>query len=145
MSSAVNVSIVDAGEPASDTERLTEVVRATLSFAGRDGLEVAVRITGDREIGAIHDQFLGDPSPTDVMSFDLGDSVDVVVNVEQARREAAVGDHAGQAELALYVVHGLLHVCGFDDHDPIQRRRMRAAEQQVLRRLGIQVRAVDAE
>ena len=44
----------------------------------------------------------------------------------------------GGGELVLYVVHGVLHLCGFDDHDPADRARMRDAEARVLEHLGFE-------
>jgi probable rRNA maturation factor len=58
------------------------------------------------------------------------------VSVERARVEARRRDLSPERELALYVVHGCLHLCGFDDRAPRPRARMRAAERAVLARLG---------
>jgi rRNA maturation RNase YbeY len=74
-----------------------------------------------------------------------GSGVDLVVSVERAHAIAADTGHAPQNELALYVVHGLLHACGFDDLDAAARREMRAAERVVLDRLGLEVATVDRD
>ena len=137
------ITIDDAGPFPSDHALLERAARAARELMGRPDLEVAIRVTADAEIGELHGRFLGDPSPTDVMSFDLDDSADVVVNAEQAAREAAADGHDVAAELALYVVHGVLHVCGHDDHDPVARMAMRAAERRVMAQLGLAYRAVD--
>ncbi|MCB9889141.1 MAG: rRNA maturation RNase YbeY [Planctomycetes bacterium] len=120
-----------------------DAVAAVLAFVGRPELQVSLLLTDDAEIAALHGTFLGDPTPTDVMSFPMDDGIDVVVSVECARREAAARGHAWQAELSLYVVHGILHACGYDDVDECERARMRAAEARVLESLSLHVDDVD--
>jgi probable rRNA maturation factor len=61
----------------------------------------------------------------------------LVVSVECARREARARGNTIRAETALYIAHGLLHACGYDDHDDDDRVRMRDAEREVLARLGM--------
>ena len=98
----------------------------------------------DAEISTLHGEFFGDPTPTDVITFPMDDdAVEIVVSVECARRCAVEYGHAIRAELALYIVHGLLHVCGYDDVETRDRERMREAERAILTRLGMVVRAVD--
>jgi probable rRNA maturation factor len=62
---------------------------------------------------------------------------EVVLSVDTARREAARRGHSPYDELLLYAVHGVLHLLGHDDHDPLRRRRMRAAERRALAALGV--------
>ena len=78
---------------------------------------------------------------TDVMSFDLGDDEngpagELYVSVDRARAVAAERGVSLERELTLYVVHGALHLCGFDDHEESERERMRGAEREVMERLG---------
>ncbi len=85
---------------------------------------------------------MGDPRPTDVLTFDLRDDGDaeaiegeVVVSVETARREAVHRRLPEAAEILRYVIHGTLHLVGYDDATPARRRRMRAREDSVLKEL----------
>jgi probable rRNA maturation factor len=88
----------------------------------------------------MHARHLGDPGPTDVLAFDLGEGAgaagEVFVSVERARAVARELDLPPDRELALYVVHGCLHLCGYDDRRPADRQRMRSLERAVLERLG---------
>jgi len=116
-------------------------VSAALAHGGRPELTLSVVFVSDAELARLHAEHLGDPSPTDVMAFDLGaegggPAGEVYVSVERARAVARERDLAPEAELLLYVVHGCLHLCGHDDHAPRARARMRAAERAVLARLG---------
>lgn len=124
----------------SDAE-VRAAVAAALEHGRRPALSVAIVFVSDPRLAELHGLHLGDPSPTDVMAFDLGasgfgPSGEVYVSVDRARAVARARDLAPDRELALYVVHGCLHLCGFDDHRARDRARMRAAERAVLARLG---------
>ena len=116
-------------------------VRAALLHGGRAGIDVEVALVSDRHLAGIHGRFLGDPAPTDVISFDLGEDGDgpaaeIYVSVDRARAVARERGVEVEGELLLYLVHGALHLCGFDDRTAPQRTRMRAAEAAVLSDLG---------
>lgn len=140
----LHLQLLDRGRPRTKVAFVREVVRAVLAFGERPEMPVSLLLTDDAEIGLLHDQHLGDPSATDVMSFELDGEAEIVVSVETARRVAAERGHEARAEIALYIVHGLLHTLGYDDVRVRDRRRMRSAEQVVLQRLGLRVHAVDA-
>jgi probable rRNA maturation factor len=140
----LHLQLLDRGRPRTKVAFVREVVRAVLAFGERPEMPVSLLLTDDAEIGVLHDQHLGDPSATDVMSFELDGEAEIVVSVETARRVAAERGHEARAEIALYIVHGLLHTLGYDDVRARDRRRMRAAERLVLQRLGLHVHAVDA-
>ncbi len=123
-------------------ERLSEAVEAALRHGGEEGREVSLALVDDPTLAELHGRFLDDPSPTDVMSFALGDDEDegawgeVVVSVDRARAVAAERGVAWEREVVLYAVHGTLHLCGWDDHGSEDRRAMRSAEAAVLGLLG---------
>ncbi len=139
----VRLEVSDRFRPRTDRAFLRRVVAAALKHVRRQDMRVSLLLTDDAELARLHGEFLGDPSPTDVLSFELDDGVEVAVSVERARREAGRRGHTIRAEIALYVVHGILHACGYDDADREQRARMRAAEQTVLAALGCRVAPVD--
>lgn len=121
--------------------QLVAAVEAALEYGGEAGREVSLALVADPTLAELHERFLGDPSPTDVMSFHLGDDAgqwgEVVVSVDRARAEAAERGLPFERELVLYAVHGTLHLCGFDDHEDDDVAAMRAAEAAVLDRLGL--------
>lgn len=126
--------------PLSD-EAVTELVEAALARGGRAGLEVGVVFVGDSALAALHERFLGDPRPTDVLAFDLGPEgggpeAEVYCSVERAQAVARERGVPAERELALYVVHGVLHLCGLDDAEPGERARMRVLEAELLDGLG---------
>jgi probable rRNA maturation factor len=95
--------------------------------------QVVVALVDDATMARLHKQFLGKPGPTDVLSFPHGE---IVVSADTARREAEAREIPPLSELVLYVVHGALHLKGYDDKRPKDKARMRAAERRVLNRLG---------
>ncbi len=123
-----------------DDEAIRSLVEGALSHGGQAGRDVSVALVDDATLAELHGRYLDDPSPTDVMSFPLGDGPgpwgEVVASVECALRTAAERGVAVSGELALYVVHGTLHLCGLEDGTDAQREGMRAAEAAVLTALG---------
>lgn len=120
---------------------LQAALEAAARHGGRADADFDVIFVSDEELTRLHDEYLDDLTPTDVMAFDLGSegggpAGELYVSVDCARRVAAERGVAVQRELALYVVHGCLHLCGFDDHEDGDRARMRAAERELLRELG---------
>ena len=78
----------------------------------------------------LHRQFLGKTGPTDVLTFQHGE---IFISVETARRHARAFGNSLMRELKLYMIHGLLHLHGFDDQTSGEARKMGAAQEKVLR------------
>ena len=91
--------------------------------------EISVLIVSDRKIASLHRQFMNESGPTDVITFQHGE---IFVGVESARRNARRFGNAFERELRLYVVHGLLHLHGFDDRNAANARRMRVVQRKIL-------------
>ncbi|MGK0155095.1 MAG: putative rRNA maturation factor [Neolewinella sp.] len=138
------LEITDRFRPRTERALVERVVAAVRDYVERPDLEVSLLLTDDKEIGELHEQFLDDPSPTDVMSFEMDDGAELVVSVETAQRVANEAGHEVAAEVALYIVHGMLHTVGFDDIEDDDRLRMRDAERAIMLRLQLVVRAVDS-
>lgn len=137
---SVRVRSAHPAPPLSEDDAVA-AVEAALVHGGRSGLAVEVVLVDGTTLAELHSRFLGDPSPTDVMAFDLGDdgpgpAAEVYASVDEALQRAGERGVAPARELALYLVHGALHLCGFDDHEESERARMRAAEATVLAALG---------
>ncbi|MEQ1860928.1 MAG: rRNA maturation RNase YbeY [Chthoniobacteraceae bacterium] len=107
---------------------------AALSDDGRFALralpEVVVAIVSDTAIAKVHVDFMGIEGPTDVITFEHGD---IVVSADTAVAYAKRYRHPIERELALYSIHGLLHLNGFDDLAAAPAARMRRAQNCVLR------------
>jgi probable rRNA maturation factor len=91
----------------------------------------------------LHRQFLGVPGPTDVLTFHHGE---IVISAETARRQARALGNTTEDELRLYILHGLLHLCGFDDKSARARAAMHQVQEQLLSdALRLQKRAKKAQ
>jgi len=137
------LALLDRWRPRTDPAFVRRVVATTLRFVERDAMPVSLLLTDDAEIAALHERHLGDATPTDVISFEIDGEAELVVSCETAQREARARGHTTRAEIALYIVHGILHTTGYDDVRARDRVRMRAAEREVMRRLRLRVRHVD--
>lgn len=108
--------------------------------AGMPDGELSVVFMTDLALAKLHGNFLNDPSPTDVITFEgnplLGTAGEICVSADTAATYAKAHGHDFATELALYVVHGWLHLAGFDDLAPAKKRAMRRAEARAMRRLA---------
>ncbi len=112
--------------------------RASSFRGGCPSGELSVAILDDAALARLHGRHLDDPSITDVITFsgspELGFAGEICVSADAARRQAPHTTAASLSrELALYVVHGWLHLAGFDDLNPTAKRAMRRAEARAMR------------
>ena len=125
-----------------DLSKLEKLVRAICEKFEAPDATVHIGIVDDAGIIEVHRQFLQKDTPTDVISFDLSDKFDpgqifqIVVNAEMADRQAVKRGHSPEAELALYITHGLLHNLGFDDMDADLAKKMHETEDEILQQFG---------
>src|SRR4051812_18962877 len=128
---------------APDRARMREVARAVLDGEGVGDAEISLAFVDNPTIHRLNQRYLQHDEPTDVLSFPLSEpnaarlAGELVLGVEVAQAQAASRGHDVQAELALYVIHGLLHLCGYDDHEPEDAAAMRERERHYLRQLGL--------
>ena len=101
--------------------------------------EIFVWLISDRRISRLHLQFLGENGPTDIITFHDGE---IFISVETARRNACEFGNSLMSEIKLNIVHGLLHLHGFNDLMPADLRRMKDAQEKILRSMGIQIGVV---
>lgn len=100
------------------------------AFALRRLDEITVALLSDAAIARLHLDFMQIPGPTDVLTFEHGE---IAISAETAGEHAAHYGHAIEVEIALYTIHGFLHLNGFDDRSAPAAARMRRAQTRVLR------------
>ena len=93
---------------------------------------VDVAVVSDATIARVHVEFMAIPGATDVITFDHGE---IVVSAETALACAKEHRHSVEHELALYIIHGLLHLNGFDDTTPAAKKKMFRVQDRVWRRV----------
>jgi probable rRNA maturation factor len=126
-----------------DRRLMREVARTVLDGESIADYEISLAFVDNATIHRLNLRFLQHDEPTDVLSFPLSESGskklagELVIGAEVAAANAQERGFDVQHELALYVIHGLLHLSGFDDHEPADASAMRARERYYLQRLGI--------
>lgn len=123
--------------------RLTEnVIRTVLQELRMPHGEVSVMFVSSRKIRSLNQQYLGRNLATDVIAFPMEQSSplkhqppllgDIVISFERARIQAREADHSLEQEITLLLIHGLLHLMGFDDTKPSTRKKMIAQQEHCL-------------
>lgn len=125
-----------------DAARLREAVQMIADEAGYRQGEISVAVVTDDEIHRLNREHLQHDYATDVLSFVFERNEDhlegeIIVSADMAASIAAELNWPAADELLLYVVHGMLHLVGYDDKEPAARERMREAEHRVMSRFGL--------
>jgi probable rRNA maturation factor len=135
----LQVTLSQRARPQRRGVTLQDIRRALALAAVEAHGQVNVALVDDAEISQLNRRYLRKTGATDVLSFDLRDDPataeldgEVVVSVETAKRQARELGVPEVQEVLRYVVHGVLHLLGYDDQTPADRRRMRREEDRVL-------------
>lgn len=125
-----------------DAAALKSAVGCVLSGEGVSKADISIAVLSDPAIHDINRQFLAHDEPTDVITFVLGQDggfVDgeIVVSADTAAATAPGVGWSLNEELLLYAIHGALHLTGYDDLQPTQKRRMRRRERHYLAEIGV--------
>ncbi|QOJ00275.1 MAG: rRNA maturation RNase YbeY [Phycisphaeraceae bacterium] len=150
----VEVQDGTGGVGAGDLAWLSEAGKRAGAALGVVG-SFRVRVVNDTEMSAAHQRYSGVAGTTDVLTFDLSETgqrvgngvggagvpitvdADVMVCLDEASRRGAEFGHGARRELMLYIVHGLLHCLGYDDHDEASASAMHEREDRVLEAIGV--------
>jgi probable rRNA maturation factor len=141
----IAVPAARAGLPRIDRALLRRRARRILAALDRRRAELSIQLLDDAAIAELNRRYRGRPRPTDVLAFSLlegahadrrGDLLgDVVIGIETAARQARARRRRLDDEVARLLVHGALHLIGYDHLRSAEARRMRAQERRVWRAL----------
>jgi probable rRNA maturation factor len=125
---------------------LEQAARLALDYTGEmDGTELTIVISTDAQLQELNRQYLGVDAPTDVLSFPVGEVDpesealylgDILISYPRALAQAEAAGQPVQAELRLLVVHGTLHLLGYDHAEEDEKALMWKAQDEILARLG---------
>lgn len=101
-----------------------------LSALGNREARVCILFADDAGIRKLNKRYRRRDKSTDVLAFDTGD---IIISAETAARNSRDFGTTMADELKLYMIHGILHLAGYDDGSPSKRRAMRTMEEKVLR------------
>ncbi len=140
-----------------DPSMLQEGIREALRRFDTASANVSVAVVTDTEIAELHEKYMQIQGATDVLTFDLTEQRhagtraagstgfaggrrvegEIVVSADTAKRKAEERAHPVAAELALYVVHGALHLLGMDDATEQEAMKMHEMEDEILAAIGV--------
>lgn len=138
--------MIESGGWSEESEKLVQrAVSAALEACGEPEARVCVLLTDDAAVQKLNAQFRGKDKPTNVLSFPApeipGDPApqlgDLALAGETCRREALEEGKTVQDHLSHLIVHGVLHLCGYDHETPEEAEEMEDFEREILRGLGI--------
>ena len=121
--------------PENATRALFEEIERSKKFPIKPG-ELSVVFVSDEQISEIHANFLDKQTPTDVITFQadaqMQSAGEIIVSVDHALSRAKELDVCFSRELCLYLLHGWLHLSGYDDKSKSERVKMKTAEQEAF-------------
>jgi probable rRNA maturation factor len=122
-----------------------EIAVATLAELKIERAELGIVLVGAKEMASLNEEFLGHEGATDVITFDYrtesgvyGREIhgEIFVCIPEAERQAKIFGTQWRAEVVRYMVHGILHLTGYDDLQPAARKIMKRAEERLMRKLS---------
>ena len=145
----VNLQIADSYQKDGLEEILGKASYAALLILppAQQEYELSIVITGDDEVQSLNQQYLGVDAPTDVLSFPANEVDpdtknlylgDIIISYPRAQAQAHARGGSDFSELQLLVVHGVLHLFGYDHADEDQKAQMWSFQIQVLKDLGLE-------
>lgn len=113
------------------------------------GSELSVIIDSDEFIRELNRKYRTQDEPTDVLSFSSGETDpqtgsryygDIIISYPRAVAQAQTGDHTVEDEITLLIVHGILHLLGYDHEEEIEQKEMWAVQNKILINLGCNIK-----
>lgn len=126
-----------------DRGRMREIARGVLEGESVKDYEISLAFVDNTTIHRLNKQYLDHDEPTDVLSFPYSAANakklegELILGAEVANQQATERGHDVQTELALYVIHGLLHLCGYDDKSAGAEKEMRERERHYMQQMGL--------
>jgi probable rRNA maturation factor len=154
----INVLFDEGFESVLDEDWLRNIAAVALLTEHQSDAEMGILITGQEKIQQLHKEYMDEDTPTDVLSFAMmeksspdepdfifptGDAVhlgEVIISYPQAQLQAAERGHSAKKEVAILLVHGVLHLLGYDHDEPARQQQMQEREKAVL---GLVAEALD--
>lgn len=138
---------IESQQDFSDITLLEQAARLTLDQESAPvNADMTIVLTDDSQLHELNREYLGVDAPTDVLSFPASESDpetgvaylgDILISIPRANQQAQAAGHSLEAETQLLVVHGTLHLLGYDHGEAEEKDRMWKAQAEVLERLGL--------
>jgi probable rRNA maturation factor len=147
----INTIIEEPYEPPVSSDLLEKTALAVLlAYSDLPESDLTIVIDGDDRLRELNNEYLAIDEPTDVLSFPAEEEEvdpetgrlylgDIVISYPRALAQSSASGHAVEAEISLLVIHGVLHLLGFDHAEPEEKQLMWSAQREMLNSLGIQL------
>ncbi|MGM0369687.1 MAG: rRNA maturation RNase YbeY [Bacillota bacterium] len=102
--------------------------------------EVSIALVDNQHIAKLNQKFRSKDEVTDVLSFPQEDEEllgDIIISIPRAQDQAEEYNHSLAREIGFLIVHGMLHLNGYDHHNPTQKKVMRQLEEEILTQLNL--------
>ncbi|MCH8814561.1 MAG: rRNA maturation RNase YbeY [Chloroflexi bacterium] len=141
---SVLISVKDRFESAVDQTAMVALAERVLAAESVDGSELGIVVTDDEQIRDLNRKYADEDKATDVLSFSLREGEEfvspddvtrlgeVIISYPTAERQAKEAGHSATEEVSHLLVHGILHLLGYDHAEPDDERKMRAREDELL-------------
>jgi probable rRNA maturation factor len=122
-------------------KNIRKVLSLVFSSLGIPYAQASILLCDNNFIRKLNRKFFNESGVTDVISFPLKDAInpqylgEVVICVEEAKNSSKLYGNTWQEELVLYLIHGILHILGFDDIKAKDRLKMQAKQEKILSKL----------
>ena len=139
------ISIVEPSASSVTEAWLESVARRVLEGEGVGPAELSVTVTDDETVCSLNREYAGEDAVTDVLSFSQREGEEfavppggvpplgeVIIAYPQAARQARERGHTADEEVTRLLIHGILHLLGYDHAEPEEERRMRAREEELV-------------
>ena len=147
----INIIIADPYLNKLDEQILDQTAQAVLRSQSQEPeSDLSIVIDDDARLHELNKSFLGIDAPTDVLSFSSGEEDpdpetgrlylgDIIISYPRAVEQSEAAGHAATAEIQLLVVHGVLHLLGYDHAEPDEKEAMWKAQKEIIDRLGVKI------
>jgi len=125
--------------------QIKKITKQILRYEGVKDSELSIVFVTSQRIRALNQKFLHRNHATDVLAFDMRDPGeakdaslvgDIIISTDAAIQNAKTFKTSIEHELVLYVIHGILHILGYDDHTPKDVKKMRQREAGIIKKIG---------
>ena len=134
-----------------NTSQIIKIVRKILNYQKVDQAVISLAFVTSQKITALNRKFLNRYRATDVLAFDLGGGPgrvkkalegEIVISFDAAFKQARDYGTTFEQELVLYIIHGILHLLGYDDHRAADIKRMRKKEEELFKKVKKEIGSV---
>jgi probable rRNA maturation factor len=142
----INIEIIPEFRDLVSPDILELAAKTALCQQSAPEADLTLVLTGDTQIQKLDRDFMGIDSPTDVLSFPASETDpetgrcylgDIIISITRAKAQAAAAGHSLEAELSLLVIHGILHILGYDHARKEEKIRMWNVQAKILKELNI--------